>query len=126
MGKRIILFIGIGLGIFILSYPLHSYVLTMSEYTLSYSLFAMYLFHFIASVLVYVCLEALASYLPSEAGYGYLAFMFIKMGVFVLLFKQIVFTSENLSQPERVSLIIPLFLFLIFEAAMTGKLLNSK
>ena len=125
MIKRIIYFIVAIIVLFILSYPLHNYVVTSQEISLSYSLLSIYIFHIISAIIIYCIVEAIANYLPSQAGYGYLASVFLKLGFFVLIFKNPVFT-ENLSKPERISLVIPLFLFLISEALGAGKLLNSK
>ena len=56
----------------------------------------------------------------------YLTLMFFKIGAFVLIFQTSVFANENLTQMERIGLVIPLFLFLITEAIAVSKLLNSK
>lgn len=126
MIKRILYFVIAIILLFLLSYPLHNYLLQSKEITLSFSLFSIYIFHVIASILVYIIVELMATYLPAQAGYGYLTSVFIKLGFFVLIFNNPVFTSINLSKPERFSLVIPLFLFLIAEALATAKLLNTK
>ncbi len=126
MIKRIIYFIIAIIILFALSYPLHQYILNSKEITLCYSLLSIYLFHIISAILVYFVVEFVADYVPSQAGYGYLASVFLKLGFFVLIFNNPVFTSESLTKPERFSLVIPLFLFLITEALATAKLLNSK
>ncbi|TYB74222.1 hypothetical protein ES677_04910 [Bizionia gelidisalsuginis] len=123
MTKRILYFVLAIAALFALAFSLHSY-LTTSE--LSFSLLKVYSFHAIASVLVYVAIELLATTLPNQAGYGYLMMMFFKIGIFVLMFQESVFSKESLSQPERIGLVVPLFLFLMAEAIGVGKLLNSK
>jgi hypothetical protein len=42
------------------------------------------------------------------------------------MFQSTVFEKESLTQPERIGLVVPLFIFLIVEAIAVGKLLNSK
>jgi len=125
MIKRIIYFVTAIIILFIISYPLHNYVVLSNEISLSYSLFSIYLFHIISAITIYIIVEMVANFVPSQAGYAYLASVFLKLGFFVLIFKNPVFT-EDLSKPERLSLVIPLFLFLISEALGTAKLLNSK
>ncbi|KAB1159011.1 hypothetical protein F7018_07690 [Tenacibaculum aiptasiae] len=93
---------------------------------LSFSLFAVYLFHVIAAIIVYFIVEFIADKMPNQAGYAYLASIFLKIGFFVLIFQASVFANEQLTKPERFSLVIPLFLFLILEAIAVSKLLNSK
>jgi len=102
-----------------------NFIIKYVLYLHSYSLLSIYLFHIISAIIVYCIVELIASILPNQAGYAYLASVFLKLGFFVLIFNNPVFT-ETLSKPERFSLVIPLFLFLISEALATAKLLNSK
>ena len=126
MIKRILYFIIAIIALFILSYPLHNYVLKINEIILPYSLLSIYLFHVISSIIIYTIIEFIADFLPSQAGYVYLAAIMIKLGFFVLIFNDPVFTVENPPKIERISLVIPLFLFLITEAIAAAKLLNTK
>ncbi|MBE7633466.1 DUF6168 family protein [Tenacibaculum finnmarkense] len=126
MIKRILYFIALIMLLFAVGYGSHNAILNMRGDVISYSLFSVYLFHVVATSIIYALFELLASQLPNEAGYGYLASMLLKIGFFVLIFQKDVFTGVQLSQPEKVSLVIPLFLFLITEAMGVFKLLNSK
>ena len=126
MIKRIIQFIVAVIVLFIISYVPHDYVLNSKDIYLSFSLFSVYLFHVIAATIVYLIVEFIADKMPNQAGYAYLASVFLKMGFFVLVFQATVFANEQLTKPERFSLVIPLFLFLIIEAVAISKLLNSK
>lgn len=126
MIKRILYFITIIILLFVLSYSTHNYILNMRGDEISYSLFSVYLFHTIATSIIYIILELLAAQMPNEAGYGYLASTFLKIGFFVLIFQADVFSDVQLTKPERISLVVPLFLFLITEALAIFKLLNTK
>lgn len=125
MIKRIVYFIITIIILFILSYSLHQYILQSKEITPTFSLLSIYLFHVVSAIIIYLIVEVVAKYVVSQAGYAYLSSVFLKLGFFVLIFKNPVFT-EDLSKPERISLVIPLFIFLISEALATAKLLNSK
>lgn len=124
MIKRILLFLSALVLLFIVSYFLNSYLVVEEKF--SFSLLSIYLFHTIAALIVYTIVEFVADYMPNQAGYAYLASIFIKIGFFVLIFNSSVFANDNLSKPERLSLVGPLFLFLITEAVAVSKLLNSK
>lgn len=124
MIKRILIFFIVLLSLFYISYFSNLYLLGNTE--LSFSLLQVYAFHAIAAFIVYAIVEFIASVLPTQAGYAYLASIFIKIGVFVLVFNASVFAKDNLSRPERISLVVPLFLFLITEAIVISKLLNKK
>ncbi|WP_405294357.1 DUF6168 family protein [Algibacter sp. Ld11] len=123
MIKRILIVAAILLALFLTAYNLQNHLTTE---TLSFSLLSVYLFHLIAAVIVYVTVELVAEKLPNQAGYAYLTLMFFKIGAFVLIFQSSVFANDNLTQMERIGLVIPLFLFLITEAIAVSKLLNSK
>ena len=126
MIKRILRYVVIVAIAFITVFFTHQYVLESKELILSFSLLKMYLFHAIASIIVYVAIEIVAERLPSQAGYAFLAAVFLKIGFFILLFSAVIFPEVTLPKFQRVSLIIPLFLFLIIEAIFASKLLNAK
>ncbi|ALJ05559.1 hypothetical protein APS56_10685 [Pseudalgibacter alginicilyticus] len=120
MIKRILFVVAIFLLLFLISYNLHNYFLNSTP---SYSLLDVYLFHVIAAIIVYVIVELVFSVLPNQTGYAYLALIFLKIGLFVLIFQNSIFSNDNLTQLERIGLIVPLFLFLISEAVSVSKLL---
>ncbi|MBL6449927.1 hypothetical protein JMN32_26680 [Fulvivirga sp. 29W222] len=93
---------------------------------MAFSLLGMYIFHFSAYFIICLSVELLYTRLPSQVGYAYLASVFIKIGVFVLVFKSAIFGAEDLSMAERLSIVVPMFLFLIFEATYCGRLMNSQ
>lgn len=126
MIKRIAIFIIALLILFATSYIPHDLILAKKEIHLSFSLLKVYLFHVIAAIIVYLLIELVSLKLPNQAGYAYLACIFLKIGFFVLLFQTSVFANEGLTKPERISLVVPLFLFLITEAVAVSKLLNNK
>ena len=126
MIKRILLFITTIIFLFVVSYFTHDYILLSKEIYLTFSLLGVYSFHVVSAIIVYSIVELIANYLPNQAGYAYLASIFLKIGFFVLIFQASVFANEELTKPERFSLVIPLFLFLIAEAIAVSKLLNNK
>lgn len=126
MIKRILFFTVTAVVLYLISYYTNAYVLSSKEITTSFSLHSVYLFHVAAAIIVYSIIELVAEKLPNQAGYAYLASIFLKIGFFVLIFQDTIFTNDNLTKPERISLVIPLFLFLITEAIGVSKLLNSK
>lgn len=109
-----------------MGYFLNDYIVEKNNIQLAFNLLHMYLFHAIASFLVYVIVEAVLTQLPSETGYLYLALTMIKLGVFVLMFQESLFGDVSLSKADKASLITPLFLFLVAETIAVAKLLNNK
>lgn len=126
MIKRILVFTLIVFSLLTISFFIHDYTLVSSNIYVSYPLLNVYLFHAIAASIVYIMIEVLAEKLPNQAGYAYLAAIFLKIGLFVLIFQESIMANDSLSKTERISLVVPLFLFLILEAVAVSKLLNSK
>ncbi|MFB9051959.1 DUF6168 family protein [Formosa undariae] len=123
MIKRILVFALCISLLFAVSFSVHNYFITDS---LSFELWQVYLYHAVATVIVYASMEGVSYALPSQAGYSYLVLMFVKLGVFVLIFNTAIFEKEQLSQADKFGLVLPLFLFLTAEAVAVAKLLNSK
>lgn len=113
------------LFLFVLVYLGLTLVTDEQELTVPYSILGVCVFHAIASVLTYGIVVAVFKYLPSQAGYAYLAAVFIKLGLFVLVFQSAVFSEEALSFSQRLPLVIPFILFLFTEIYALFKLLNE-
>ncbi len=96
MIKRILVYLLVVCIAFLVVFVTHDYALNTKELYLSYSLLNVYLFNFIASVLIYIGIEIIAEKLPSQAGYGFLACVFLKIGFFVMLFQNTVFSEVRL------------------------------
>lgn len=126
MIRRIVLFTTIAVLLFLISFFAHKYINKINGVFLTFSLLNVYVFNIIAALVIYILIEATAAYLPSNAGYAYLASVFIKMGFFLLIFQKNIFGEIPLTKPERLSLVIPLFFYLFLEAFFAGKLLNTK
>lgn len=86
------------------------YISSQAE-SLTYSLTAIYIFHFIAYLIIVVSVELLSKKLPNQVGFFYLASVFIKIGFFVLIFKDAIFAENPMNFLERISIIIPFLCF---------------
>lgn len=126
MAKRILIVTATVLLLFFVGYFLNNFLVEINNAILAFELFHVYLFHAIASLIVYVLVELVVTQLPNETGYLYLALMMIKIGVFVLMFQDQIFSETPLTKADKFSLVIPMFLFLMLEGAGVAKLLNNK
>ncbi|XCF06541.1 DUF6168 family protein [Tamlana crocina] len=122
MIKRILVFALCAVLLFAVAFSVHNYFVAIQ----SFSLLQVYLFHAVASLVIYVSVELISDVRPNQAGYVYLTFTLVKLGLFVLIFKNEVFENEVLTKSERIALVVPLFLFLTAEAVGVSKLLNNK
>ncbi|RSC95086.1 DUF6168 family protein [Tenacibaculum singaporense] len=98
----------------------------ISKGVLSFSLSSIYLFNALASLLIYIAVEIIVNYLPNETGYLYLGLMFVKFGVFILLYQDSIFSETGLTKPEKISILLPVLAFLLIEAGGVSKLLNDR
>ncbi|MDH5367374.1 MAG: DUF6168 family protein [Cyclobacteriaceae bacterium] len=123
--KRVLVYFIIVFAIFFSIYKFHSYFLELREELLSYSLLDMYIFHVISSLIVYLVVELVYINLPDQTGYVYLVSVFLKIGIFVIIFNSSLLSEIDLKMFERLSIIVPMFLFLIIEAIFCSRLLST-
>lgn len=107
--KYLLFSLSLGL-IFLLNFLLFS-----SLETKGIAFVSVLIFHLVASVVVYISVEVLLKLLPNQAGMLYLALVFVKTGIFALVFKSSIFEKEQLEMVEKLVLIIPMFSFLLVE-----------
>jgi len=93
--------------------------------TLSFSLLSIYLFNAIATVLTYMAIEITFSKLPDQTGYAFLAAVFLKLGLFTVLFMTTLTSDRSLELLEKVSILIPFGVFLVVEASACFKLIST-
>ncbi|REH56213.1 hypothetical protein C7448_101248 [Tenacibaculum gallaicum] len=126
MIKRIIFFAVIVVTLAALGFFINNYFIERSTLNLSFSLISVYIFNVIASLLIYIAVEIVISYLPNETGYLYLGLMLVKFGVFIMLYQDSIFSETGLTKPEKVSILLPILTFLLVEAIGVSKLLNNR
>jgi len=123
MIKRIILFTLIGLLLCILS--CYSHLMLLQNNMLSYSLQHVYLFHLVTSLSIYWLTECIYAYISKQAGFFYLLSMPLKAVLFLFIFKETIFSAEEMNFAERVGLVVPMLLFLLFEIISVSSVLNK-
>ena len=109
----------------ILTFLLHYFVLQMLDNKLPYSLLGIYLFFAIAAVIIISGVEYLFKIMPASAGYGFLVGIFLKMGVFMVVFLGGNLADLKLSLVHKLSILIPLFFFMSVEALSVVKRLKQ-
>ena len=102
--------------IFLIGYPLNQFLLSSFAKGASFPLFGVYLFFYVATLLIISGIEFLFDYSPANAGYAFLVGVFLKMGAFILVFFTNGMAQKSLTMIEKVSILIPLFLFMALEA----------
>ena len=113
--KRIIKFNLIAISLCILLFSVHNYLLLAFDTKVAFSLISIYSFFGISSVIIITGLELLFKYLPSSTGYAFLVSVFLKMGLFILLFFAGSLSDVALNKVDKISILIPLFSFMALE-----------
>lgn len=128
MIKSILLYIIVFSSLFFISFNLHEDFLQQKEIILPFTLKKIYLFHLGFSLLICINLKWLSTVdnFFYQLGFVYLGAIFLKIILFLAIFYQPIFLKENRSQIANLSLIIPLFIFLLTEAIFIAKILNKK
>lgn len=105
----------------------HNYYIETQEISLGFSLRNMYAFHAFFSLQLCIVFALLSNNekLRPQLGFIYLGSFVLKMIVFCIVFYNPLFTIEKLSNTQRISLIIPMIVFLILEVYFIIKILNK-
>ncbi len=125
--KRTLLYSCITLILFGISYFLHHYYLDNTYTTFSFNLKSIYLFHSLGSLAVILTMEILFTTSLSfkdQLGFIYLGSTALKVVLFFIFFSEILLLSHSVSKSEKITLLIPLIIFMIYEVIMVVNILN--
>ena len=115
--KRILIYNSLVLISFCLLYFTHNLVLDPTAWKAPFSLFSIYLFFGICSIILITGIEFLFDVNPTSAAYAFLVGIFLKMGLFMLIFFAKGLAEHPLNFTEKIGILLPLFTFLGIESA---------
>lgn len=124
MLKSILQYVIVFTLLFLLSKYLH---LAILDNIISFPLGKMYLYHYLFSMSTCILFAYLvfANILKEQISLIYLATLFLKLIFFVILFKSVVFSETPLPRIDRLSMLIPLIVFLTIEVLFIAKILKK-
>jgi len=127
MIRSILVYTAIFFCTFLISYSIHEYLLEEQEIVLPFSLKKVYLFHLGFSMIICINFIAISSVekIFEQLGYIYLGTLLLKLIIFIAIFYKSIFTEEPLPFITRISLLIPMIIFLIIEAIIVAKILKK-
>ncbi len=111
----------------LIGYSAHSFILDSKNIEHPFTLFNIYLFQCIATLVLCAIFEIIAQkseQLKNQLGFLYLAAMALKVILFCVFFSGILFASIVLTKMDSFSLLIPIFLFLLVEVIIIVNILN--
>lgn len=128
MSKQLFFQFSIFLALFLLGFHLHEFILEKIQLHTAFSLKKVYLFHLGFSLLICINFTIFSTVdkIFQQLGFIYLVAIFLKIVVFSIIFYNPIFSKENLDFASKISLFIPMIIFLLTEAFFVAKILNKK
>ena len=128
MIRSVLLFSVVFFIVFIIGFSIHDFLIQKQQIILPFSLKKVYLFHLFFSLIICVNFLIFSNFNKffEQLGFIYLGTILLKLTLFCFLFYPSIFTEEELALSSRMSLFVPVILFLITEATIVAKILKKK
>ena len=112
----------------VLTYYLHSYLITRynSESLLSLDRVYLFLGGFSAFLLFQLFILSKNKRFEDQLGFFYLVGVALKLLLFSVVFREAIFSSQSFTKEQSANLLIPIVLTLFFEVLILVKILNKK
>ncbi|SKB52195.1 hypothetical protein SAMN05660776_1608 [Salegentibacter holothuriorum] len=107
--------------LWLIQFLLQHYVLELEFY---YSSFSIYLFHFLATFLIYLSLVFVYRNFTENTGFAFMGLTFFKMVMAVIFLLPLILSGVDTVFVDILAFFIPYFLYLIFETIYAVKLIN--
>lgn len=106
---------------------IHTALVESQVQNIRFSISGVYVFHTFFSFLLCSVLLALGKYekWQSQLGFLYLGALILKVVLFSAIFSASLFGQEVLTQTEKLSLLIPVFIFLVPEVYFIAQILSK-
>ena len=121
--KRLLVFNGIIVAVAVLMAVFQS---VFFDWNLPFTAVSLYVFFGVSSVFIITGIELLYTVMPNNAGYGFLVGMFVKMGLFMMMFYSKMLELKTILLVDKMFILIPLFVFLFLETLVVSNLLMQK
>ncbi len=121
--KRLLVFNGVIVAVAIVMCFIQS---ILFDWNLPFTEVSLYVFFGISSVIIVTGIELLFTVMPNNAGYGFLVGMFVKMGLFMMIFYSKMLELKTILLIDKMFILIPLFVFLFLETLVVSNLLMQK
>jgi hypothetical protein len=108
--------------LWLIQFLLQRYVLEVEFY---YSSFSIYLFHFLATFLIYLSLVFVYKNFSDKTGFAFMGLSLFKMFAAVIFLLPLILSGVNAVFANILAFFIPYFLFLVFETLYAVKLINK-
>ena len=94
--------------------------------TFYYSTWSIYLFHFFATLLIYLFIVFVQKTFPDKTGFAFMACSLLKMMAVIIFLLPLILNKEKQALNDVITFFTPYFLYLLLETIFTVKMLNNK
>ncbi|ARV15911.1 DUF6168 family protein [Polaribacter sp. SA4-12] len=128
MVRSILVYSVVFFSLFLVCFSLHNYFLETKNIILPFSLKRVYIFHLAFSLVICVnfLIFSTKEKVFEQLGFIYLGTILLKLTLFSIIFYKSIFAEEGLPFNTRISLFIPMIIFLITEVIFVAKILKIK
>ena len=128
MVRSILVYSAVFFFLFLVCFSIHEYLLDTKNILLPFPLKKVYLFHLTFSVVI--CINFLIfstkEKVFEQLGFIYLGTILLKLTLFSIIFYKSIFAEEGLTFNARISLFIPMIVFLLTEAIFVARILKKE
>jgi hypothetical protein len=110
--------------LFTAQYAIVNYAL--EDYEFFYPTYAIYLFHFLATFLIYLLLVWIYQNFRDKAGFAFMGASLLKMLAAIIFLLPMLLNNTGNAFGDLLTFFIPYFLYLVFETFYAVKLINAK
>ncbi|WP_055447228.1 DUF6168 family protein [Lacinutrix mariniflava] len=127
MKNKLITFSTILIPFSLILFALQYFVVTklVSDLALFYSTWSVYLFHFIATLLVYMAVLFVNKTFSDQTGFAFMACGLVKMMAALVFLLPLIQNKEIDALNDVLAFFVPYFLFLLLETVYVVKVLNK-
>ncbi len=111
-------------GLFLIQYFITRFLMDSTE--LYYPVYVIYIFHFLATFLIYLLLVWVYNNFQDKTGFAFMGASLIKMMAAVIFLLPVLLNNTGQAFNNILAFFIPYFLFLVFETFYAVKLINVK
>ena len=128
MVRSILIYTIVFFSLFLISFSVHEYFIEHQKITIPFSLKKVYLFHLGFSLVICVNFLIFSNKekIFEQLGFIYLATIVLKLILFCAIFYKSLFLEKELTFVAKLSLFIPMIIFLLTEAIFVAKILKKK
>lgn len=110
--------------LFIAQYYLINY--SLEAYDFFYPTYSIYLFHFLATLIIYLILVWIYHNFKDKTGFAFMGASMFKMLAAIIFLLPMLLNRTGNAFGDLLSFFIPYFIFLVFETFHAVKLINAK